>query len=491
MILRFDPLIWAHKLKQMRVYIIISAILGFSMWGNAQTQTMLFEKSWGEPIDVGLWYADELPNGDYILMGGKRFFNQGATQNYACRIDAKGNIIWEQDWGNPNEMDGISKVLALADGTYMIAGGGCSGISGGIGDATLTNLGPDGTILFHNYYNFGYDDAATDIFETNDGSFVISGVGGGLGNYYPIYMKVGRNGNELWRRSQTALADYGQFYISECPDHSFISVGITDGNRNTYMARHDSVGVLLWVEYPFGQGDSVGNRAQSLRTNADGTFTVNYSVFYPAGSGHESILSESITYDSDGSKITQASYEVQLLSVRLSSNDSSFYGIENGTALYRIDKENNLHKEVELDPSVRGKKDLMYFTPTRDSGYIAVGQQHPDDNTPRNFYVVKFSADGRYQISSFLETVTIFPNPSTDGNITLRFETPTNEDVHVNVYTTDGLLIYTDQIYCPANSLTELPIKLDLGSASCGIYILETKTSGEFRRQKLVVAMGR
>ena len=450
---------------------------------------MRFEKTWGGYTGNIISYANELSNGDYMLIGGKRFISGGPTQNYACRISPEGEIIWENDWGLVGEPDGIGKVLALSDGTYLCVGSGGSG-AGDISDMTLSNIDADGHVLFYKYYNFGYEDYSGDIIQSSDSTFVICGTAGTTTYHNPAFIKVDRSGNEIWRREQTIYQDYAPDAIKQSPDGGFIVLGLTGGGyNNCYYSKLSEAGDTQWIKYPFGLGDTIGNRPRELRMNADGSFDIYYGVYYTSGAPAQTILGLLASYDQTGTMLASKEYTVQLLNCGLSA-DSAFYGIENSSVLYEMDASGTLQRKVQLVENTLDLKEVSYFEKTSDGGYIGVGQYHPDGNTPRSFYVVKFGADGRYQTSGFLESLTAYPNPSRDGNITIRFETKTEEIVEVSVFTIDGQKIHSQQISCPANSHTELPVQLNLSSVSSGMYMLEVKTSGECIRQKLIVATG-
>jgi hypothetical protein len=108
---------------------------------------------------------------------------------------------------------------------------------------------------------------------------------------------------------------------------------------------------------------------------------------------------------------------------------------------------------------------------------LAFGQYTPNRDYFTQFYIAKFSPDGRYQADEFSESVNGYPNPSTDGNVTLTFDMKTDNNVHVRILTIEGKLIYSTDIFCPANSHTELPVRLDENSTNAGMYLLEASTS--------------
>jgi uncharacterized repeat protein (TIGR03803 family) len=94
--------------------------------------------------------------------------------------------------------------------------------------------------------------------------------------------------------------------------------------------------------------------------------------------------------------------------------------------------------------------------------------------------------------SSATESVTesnfnVYPNPSVDGNITLTFNMPNEGNIDVHIFTTEGKLIYSNSIFCRANSHNELPVGLNEISTNTGMYILEASTSDGVFRKKIIV----
>ncbi|HEU4718305.1 MAG TPA: T9SS type A sorting domain-containing protein, partial [Bacteroidia bacterium] len=83
--------------------------------------------------------------------------------------------------------------------------------------------------------------------------------------------------------------------------------------------------------------------------------------------------------------------------------------------------------------------------------------------------------------------VHVYPNPSLDGNVTLGFDVKTDENIGVKIFSADGRLVYTDEIFCPADSHTALPVRLDEATAAAGYYILQVTSSTAILRQRIVV----
>ncbi|HEU4718401.1 MAG TPA: hypothetical protein VFU15_11230, partial [Bacteroidia bacterium] len=93
----------------MRIILYFLVFSCVSLRVYSQEQSMLYEKDWGVNDGCGLYYADELPNGDYILIGGRRSAlyppGTGYFQNYMCRINFRGDLLWEKEIGFPYAQD--------------------------------------------------------------------------------------------------------------------------------------------------------------------------------------------------------------------------------------------------------------------------------------------------------------------------------------------------------------------------------------------------
>ncbi|MDQ3108713.1 MAG: T9SS type A sorting domain-containing protein, partial [Bacteroidota bacterium] len=118
---------------------------------------------------------------------------------------------------------------------------------------------------------------------------------------------------------------------------------------------------------------------------------------------------------------------------------------------------------------------------------LGVGQFSPNTDIFTKFYIAKFSPDGRYITDEFLESISCYPNPSVDGDVTLTFDAKLDNNVQIRILTMDGKLIYTTEIFCPANSNTDLPIRLSEGVVAGGIYIIEARTPESIFRKKLLI----
>lgn len=477
----------------MRTTYSIVALLLVSCASFAQSQSALFNKTWGEYYNNAIMYADELPNGDFVLVGGHTpkppiGFAPDQPQAYMCRMNAKGDILWEKDWGNIYQPDGERKVIKCHDDSYLVVGTGLSGMGGGIGDFEVTNIDADGNIRFHTFYDFYYNDGINDVFETPDSCFIITGTAGLTPtSYFPAFIKIDFTGNVIWKKSQSTFSGWSPYYTAPTQDGGFITLGLEDFS-NSFYAKYSADGTMEWIRYPFGTtADTIYNGPSALRINTDGTFDAYYTTAFDVGFRRVNGILQH--YDFEGNLLSCREYG-NLLYVYLDQDNKTLCGVSNANAYYRMNEDSVFEMKAVLSGEDTLKWVYQYIQ-TRDGGYLGFGDYTPDPNTTfPTFYVLKIGANGKYIPDEFLNTITAYPNPSTDGNVTLSFDMLTDETVSIRILSSDGRLVYTDEIFCPANSHTELPLRLDEHATAEGLYILETRTSGEFRRQKLIVMCG-
>ncbi|MEO5645002.1 MAG: T9SS type A sorting domain-containing protein [Bacteroidia bacterium] len=473
------------------IYTLFCALLSCSVHGQAQS--MLFEKWWGTNDGCILYYADELPNGDYFLVGGRKSTlyppGVGAWDNYVCRMDFRGNIIWEKEIGFPYAQDYAGGIVKTSWNTYLLVGTTEGDTLPGYRNIAVRNVDADGNVLFERFFTSGFFNDGGNVIETSDSCFVFLCLMGipSTFNQATGMIKIDRNGNEVWRHRHDTLP--GFFYqIKQTPDSGFIALG--QGTSTSYdcvYAKFKSDGNLDWIKYPFGSSDTIPNYPSSIRSNLNGTFDIYYGTNYTA-QNNQIIHGLLKHYDFQGNCLNTKEYFNPLSLFTLDKSDSSFCAITNNYSFYKMNSDSLFEQKTELEGSDSLYKRAHYYYPTRDGGYLGVGEYTYDPgNVEPQFFIIKFG-DGRYRPDYFSESVNVYPNPSNDGNITLTFDIMKDDDVRVDIFTTEGKLIYTNSIFCPASSHTELPIRLFEKSVNVGMYIIEARTADAIIRKKLIVS---
>lgn len=441
---------------------------------------MLFKKVWGEETPQyysGIYYADQLSNNDYLLIGARTATVWGEYEFYCTRTDSAGDIIWEKAWAM-SLYSSIRKVVKTRRGTYLIAGGNGYVTS----NAFVSEITNTGTVLLDTSYNFGYHDYAYDIVETNDSNYVFCGEQGTMAaNGYPVFKKIDRLGNTVWTRVATNQLDFIANQIKQAPDQSFIVLGRKRGQYVSYYEALDSAGNFQWLKYPFGSGDSIPSNPGVLKFNADNTFSIYYHLTAASTYPNSEYTGVLHTYTSNGARISEALNADNFYYAWLSDENqicattSSFaFAVIDSTGLSKF-----------LLPN--GVSYTTAYIQTNDGGFLGYGSADNWANSNTRFQIVKFSADGKYQASDFPLNLSIYPNPSTSGLFQLEFDVLSDEDVTVRVYSSDGRMTFESIFFCPANSHTQLNIDLAAHNAAIGAYFLEISTSEVVIRKSLVL----
>lgn len=165
-------------------------------------------------------YINTISDG-YIVSGSTTsndddvYENYGGLDYWIVRLDLSGNIVWQKTLGGSLE-DRAANIIQTTDEGFIVVGsthsddGLVSTHYGGTtsNDIWVVKLDADGNVLWDkNYGGTGYD-TGTDIFQTDDGGFVISGstysfdldISGNHGNRDYVVFKTDSMGNIEWQK---------------------------------------------------------------------------------------------------------------------------------------------------------------------------------------------------------------------------------------------------------------------------------------------------
>ena len=158
------------------------------------TTTLAQEIEWQNTI--GGNYYDQLnsiqqtSDGGYILggwsdsniSGDKTEDSQGNYDYWVVKLDAAGNIQWQNTIGG-NSVDYLTSIQHTTDGGYILGGWSNSGVSGdktensqGANDYWVVKLDPIGYIQWQNTIGGGSYDYLTSIQQTTDGGYILGGM---------------------------------------------------------------------------------------------------------------------------------------------------------------------------------------------------------------------------------------------------------------------------------------------------------------------------
>jgi hypothetical protein len=219
---------------------------------------------------------------------------------WVLKFDAANQLQWSKTHGGTNDDRG-NKIIQTTDGGFAILGYTNSNDqdvsnNAGLRDYWIAKLDASGNLTWQNSFGYSGLDSGISMVQTNDNGYMLVGVldvtaSGGEGNsrnsserhaggdYWAI--KLNDGGQKEWSRY------YGGFFtdtpsdVIQTQDNGFIIVGTSDSedvdisnNKGTYdfwVLKIDSSGTILW-EKNFG-GTEI-DEAESIVASGDGNFII-------------------------------------------------------------------------------------------------------------------------------------------------------------------------------------------------------------------------
>jgi hypothetical protein len=330
-------------------------------------------------------------DGGYIVAGyskstdGDVAGNHGRDDSWIVKLDAGGNFLWQKSLGGSGS-DSASSIQQTADGGYIVAGYSNSTDGDVAGNHSLHNcwivkLDAEGKFFWQKSLGGSGFDYATSIQQTTDGGYIIAGssnsnsTGGDVfdhSDYDCWIVKLDAEGKLLWQKSLGGSgSDYassiqqtvdGEYIISGSSNSNNGDVVGNHGNADSWVAKLDAGGKLVWQKPLGGSGD---DGAYSVQQTADGEYIV-------AGSS--------------------------------SSNNGDVSGNHGGDRDYwivKLNAEGNLFWQRALGGSDARGDIASSIQQTTDGGYIVAGWSASNDGDVSgnhgnyDYWIVRMDAEGK------------------------------------------------------------------------------------------------
>lgn len=210
---------------------------------------------------------------DSPISGDKTIGNIGMTDFWVIKLDASGNITWQKTYGG-TDVDALKSIIELNDGSYILAGGSNSPISGnktensrGNGDFWIIKINNNGDIIWDK--TFGGTDAEdlTFVSSINDTELILSGTSlsnisfekseNSYGTYDNWVVKIDTSGNLIWDKTiGGSLQDYLGYGVYSSNNIYVISQSFSDisgtktenskGQSDYWVTKLDLNGNIIW-----------------------------------------------------------------------------------------------------------------------------------------------------------------------------------------------------------------------------------------------------
>lgn len=211
---------------------------------------------------------------------------------WVIKLDADGNLLWQNMYGGGN-YDYINSISCTPDGGYVFAGYSGSKDTDVTGthwggsdyDMWVVKLDATGNITWQNSYGGSGEDIANSIDLTNDGGYIVAGStashdGLVTGNHNIQYdkkdfwlIKLSSTGGLTWQKCFGGTGDDYAYSVQQTSDGGYIvggTISPTDTNSVDITGFHGNAGTDYWIVKTDGTGNLTWQRALGGHGQEDG-----------------------------------------------------------------------------------------------------------------------------------------------------------------------------------------------------------------------------
>ncbi|MEW6366151.1 MAG: IPT/TIG domain-containing protein [Acidobacteriota bacterium] len=274
-------------------YVVSGAAISFGAGGKDAwclkldaSGDIVWQKTFGGVKDEYANAVEMTADGGCLLVATTYSFGAGSADAWCLRLDSSGNIIWQKTYGGTG-LDYLCAVVATAGGGYVLAGG-TDSFGGGNGDAWYLKLDAAGNVVWQNAYGGSGAEYAGAVCGAAEGGFILAGGVDVLNTdiYDALYLKVDAAGNVVSHRAYGGSDDDSAHSAGATADGGCILAGGTAswgaGMSDAWCLRLDAAGNIVWqntfggTSYDWFDGPSV--------TSGGSCFLAGFSNSLGAGS---------------------------------------------------------------------------------------------------------------------------------------------------------------------------------------------------------------
>ncbi len=244
-----------------------------------------WDKTFDEDENDIAYSLAQTEDGGYIVAGSTGLKLWGETNCWVIKLDAKGNMEWENNFGGTG-WDGIYSIIQTKDGSFITTG--CVWSKGaGRGDVRVAKLNKRGDLVWDKTFGGSENDEAYSIIQTNDGGYAIAGftVLEDTGDRDIWVIKLDKEGNQIWNRTLGGTSEDWANSIIQDKNGNYMVAGWTKsmgaGKTDVWIVKLDKRGDLVW-DKTFGGSEN--DEAHSIiQTEDEGYAVVGWTKSKGAG----------------------------------------------------------------------------------------------------------------------------------------------------------------------------------------------------------------
>ena len=257
--------IWTIYARKQDIWIIKLDENGNTEWGK------LFDE---DENDIA-YSIIQTEDGGYAVAGGTGKRVWGETNCWVIKLDAKGNMEWDNNFGGTG-WDEIYSIIQTKDGSFIATG--CVWSKGaGRGDIYVAKLNKKGNLVWDKTFGGSENDEAHSIIQTDDGGYAVAGftVLEDTGDRDIWVIKLDKEGNQIWDKTLGGTSEDWANSIIQTEDRGYAVAGWTSsmgaGKTDVWIVKLDKRGDLIW-DKTFGGSEN--DEAHSIIQTDDGGYAV-------------------------------------------------------------------------------------------------------------------------------------------------------------------------------------------------------------------------
>jgi hypothetical protein len=236
--------------------------------------------------------------------------NHGSYDYWIVKLDALGNIVWNKLLGGSGP-ETASNIQQTTDGGYIISGyssssanGDVSGTNHGDYDSWIVKLDALGNIIWNKLLGGSGPEIASNIQQTSDGGYIISGhsyssangdvSGTNHGRYDYWIVKLDALGNIVWNKLLGGSGNETASNIQQTTDGGYIISGLSTSSANGdvsgtnhggsdyWIVKLDALGNIVWNKLLGGSGTET---ASNIQQTTDGGYIISGYSYSSSANG--------------------------------------------------------------------------------------------------------------------------------------------------------------------------------------------------------------
>jgi hypothetical protein len=244
---------------------------------EVRAQNMLWSRTYGGTWNDGAFAVLQSNDGGLVMAGFSSSYSTNHVEDvYLIKTDAQGNQLWSRTIGT-NLEEIATDIKQTSDGGYIVTG--YKQVSS-VNDPFLIKTDSSGNVLWERNYDYGLnmDDRSHSVCQTSDGGYIFAGqtrIVDQFPNYDMYVVRTDQSGNVIWMRTYRHT-NYGNdvaMSVVQLDDGGFFFGGTTQSSIwSSFVIRTNAAGDIIWTKT---RPDDYQSECYSVIKTSDGNLVLS------------------------------------------------------------------------------------------------------------------------------------------------------------------------------------------------------------------------